>query len=37
MKIIEGTENAMIDDAGMLVVVEKGWMAERMKAVGLMY
>jgi hypothetical protein len=35
MKIIEGTENAMVDDDGMLV--GQRWLARNMKAVGLMY
>jgi hypothetical protein len=34
MKIIEGTENAMVDDAGMLV--GECWLAGNMKAVALM-
>jgi hypothetical protein len=33
MKIIEGTENAMVDDAGMLV--GERWLVGNMKAVGL--
>lgn len=35
MKIIEGTENAMIDDAGMPVVGEC-WLVVNMKVVRLM-
>jgi hypothetical protein len=34
MMIIEGTENAMVDDDGMLV--GERWLAENMKAVRLM-
>jgi hypothetical protein len=34
MKIIEGTENAMVDDAGMLVVEKRYWLEVNMKAVG---
>jgi hypothetical protein len=33
MKIIEGTENAMVDDAGMLV--GERWLAGNMTAVAL--
>lgn len=36
MKIIEGTENAMVDDAGMLVVEKRCWLKGNMKAVGWM-
>jgi hypothetical protein len=35
MKIIEGTENAMVDDAGMLVVGEC-WLVGNMKVACLM-
>lgn len=35
MKIIEGTENAMVDDAGMLVVAGC-WLVGNMKVVYLM-
>jgi len=33
MKIIEGTENAIVGDAGMLVVGRKRWLAGNMKFV----
>jgi len=36
MKIIEGTENAMVGDAGMLVVGRKRWLAGNMKFVWMM-